>query len=673
MTDTLFVSNVNYRTLLGSTITTSTMTVSSITVSTMTVSTIFSATGLTAVGNNVSYPNRYLEVGADSANTMYLDFHSNDATLSDYSTRIISQGGATTGTGNLNMYASTIGFMPTVGVGIGVTNPSNALNVWSNLLLPTIPNTSIWPAQFSILGNGSAQLNLKLGAYYTGGTGEYCAIQSTESYGGVEHPTPLSLQPIGGYVGIGTTAPSAALHIKNATTAMRITGNLTNTSTRPAASTTPGAFEIRGSGATDGSDDGFLRLSSGGGSTTSLQSWIDISGYSTLPDMTSNIVFAVGAERMRITGAGYVGIGTAAPQSLLHIYGRYQSTLLSDNYILNVTSDSCFNGNGGVTVYSNSINFQAGDLTGMGTTSRGAQLYIGGGRSINAATNHGEIIMYTAQTERMRITGAGYVGIGMTNPSVPLYVNTSFNINITGGSWTASNYNVAITPSYSSTQYISAYFSAYASSSYGFLVYSDRRIKKDIEPATNCLDIVMKLHPVTYRKKNIMEDGNELHTGFIAQDVEEVYPSAIKKRTDTIPSIYEIRHAVLIENGIQITEPIDVPLDAKVVVIDFSNKKITMIHRPNNVLLFENQSDKIELDGDKVFIFGHEVLDKLMLNHDTLFSVGMGAIQELSEKATSQASLVQELASQTAQIAAENTELKSAIASLEARLAAAGL
>jgi hypothetical protein len=221
MTDTLFVSNVNYRTLLGSTITTSTMTVSSITVSTMTVSTIFSATGLTAVGNNVSYPNRYLEVGADSANTMYLDFHSNDATLSDYSTRIISQGGATTGTGNLNMYASTIGFMPTVGVGIGVTNPSNALNVWSNLLLPTIPNTSIWPAQFSILGNGSAQLNLKLGAYYTGGTGEYCAIQSTESYGGVEHPTPLSLQPIGGYVGIGMTNPTATLHV-NGTITSRI-------------------------------------------------------------------------------------------------------------------------------------------------------------------------------------------------------------------------------------------------------------------------------------------------------------------------------------------------------------------------------------------------------------------------------------------------------------------
>jgi hypothetical protein len=60
---------------------------------------------------------------------MYFDFHSKDSALPDYSTRIQSVGGATTGTGNLNMYASTIGLMGTNGVGIGTTVPSAALHL----------------------------------------------------------------------------------------------------------------------------------------------------------------------------------------------------------------------------------------------------------------------------------------------------------------------------------------------------------------------------------------------------------------------------------------------------------------------------------------------------------------------------------------------------------------
>ena len=577
----------------------------------MTASTILTAGSTINLARNVNVPNRFVEIGCDLADSMYLDFHSKDSTLPDYSTRIISQGGATTGTGNLNMYASTIGMMCSAGVGIG------------------------------------------------------------------------------------TTAPTAALQIKSATTAMRISGNLTNASTRPVVSTTPGAFEIRGSSATgDTYDDGFLRLSAGGGTNTNQQSYIDLSASSTVGDMDKNIVFGTqGTERMRIIGNGNVGIGTTSPANLLTVAqlgSNYSSpVLILDAGIVGNTTAGAPRGIGRPLLGIGNSSFTgggvAGDYYGIGFG------YGGGGSSSyypaeiglyvqsTSGAEYGDIVFSTRSTtanvvatERMRITNTGFVGIGITNPSCPLYVNTSFNINIGGGNWTASNYNVALAGPFSSAQDISAYFSRYASSGLGFLTYSDKRIKKDIEPATNCLDIVTKLKPVTYRKKNVIEDGNNLHTGFIAQDVEEIYPSAITKRTDTIPSIYEIRHAVLIENGIQIMESIDVPLDAKVMVIDFNNKKITMIHHPNNILLFENEKDTIELDGDKVFIFGHEVSDKLMLNHDTIFAVGMGAIKELSEKATLQASLVQELATQTAQLSTENTRLKSQLTTLEARLAAAG-
>jgi hypothetical protein len=77
----------------------------------------------------VNVPNRFVEIGCDLADSMYLDFHSKDSALPDYSTRIISQGGTTTGTGNLNMYASTIGMMCSAGVGIGTTAPQYMLDV----------------------------------------------------------------------------------------------------------------------------------------------------------------------------------------------------------------------------------------------------------------------------------------------------------------------------------------------------------------------------------------------------------------------------------------------------------------------------------------------------------------------------------------------------------------
>ena len=168
---------------------------------------------------------------------------------------------------------------------------------------------------------------------------DYLTLRSTLIYSapGVQAPTgsiftvgssgvqtPLSTMVIhtSGNIGIGANVPTSALHIKNTTSAMRITGNLTNTSTRPALSTTPGVFEIRGSGVTDGANDGFLRLSAGGGTSTSLQAYIDLSGSSTVSDMNSTIVLgAGGAERMRITSTGTVGIGTNAPGYALHVVG----------------------------------------------------------------------------------------------------------------------------------------------------------------------------------------------------------------------------------------------------------------------------------------------------------------------------------------------------------------
>jgi hypothetical protein len=55
---------------------------------------------------------------------------------------------------------------------------------------------------------------------------------------------------------------------------------------------------------------------------------------------------------------------------------------------------------------------------------------------------------------------------------------------------------------------------------------SDQRLKKNIEPLTGALNHVLQLKGVTYEWKNPEEHGNQsgTQTGFIAQEVEKVFP-----------------------------------------------------------------------------------------------------------------------------------------------------
>jgi hypothetical protein len=116
-----------------------------------------------------------------------------------------------------------------------------------------------------------------------------------------------------GNVGIGTNSPTAKLNIAGG--GVRIASGMGNTASRPSINTsTIGNYEIRGVGGgnpqIDLQDDGFLRLSAGGGTNAFQQSSIDLSGYSaTVPDMNSNIVMrTAGAERLRIDNSGTVSI-----------------------------------------------------------------------------------------------------------------------------------------------------------------------------------------------------------------------------------------------------------------------------------------------------------------------------------------------------------------------------
>ena len=298
---------------------------------------------------------------------------------------------------------------------------------------------------------------------------------------------PLMLNPNGGNVGVGTTTPLAKLAVNGAQV---LYAGLNNASARPAVGTARIAGEIGAVGQVAGTtpdltaDDGFLRLSAGGGGNPLRKSYIDLSGFSNNADMNENIVLGtINTERMRITNGGNVGIGTNAPTSRLHVVGGNLqvdgSAAISNQGAYLMWNRSGFEGEtwlinqfGGGGAQQHGIRF--GESTtanvvteyarfgptgnfGIGTTAPTEKLDVVGNiqSSANIAvdygnanlgtvdntlrfgpTNSGEGIgskrnptgnqygmdFYTRSANRMAITNLGNVGIGTTTPTALLDV-----------------------------------------------------------------------------------------------------------------------------------------------------------------------------------------------------------------------------------------------------------
>mgnify|MGYP003635686368 CR=1 FL=1 len=219
-------------------------------------------------------------------------------------------------------------------------------------------STSSTPA--AKINNGGAISN------WIGSNGyNYGYIQSIQDDGS-NNLKPLSLQPLGGNVGIGVTNPDHKLRVNGDA---RI-GNL---------HIKTADFGSGGTGKTiyaDGAGSGVLGFTS----TTAF----DFSNGTT--------------SRMRIDSAGDVGIGTTNPtRKFVVSNGGASGIEIEPNYVAGVNEILSFDRTVGATAYE-TMRFNGGDF----------EFQIGG-------------------AEKMRITSGGNVGIGTTSPAKKLHVLNSTN------------------------------------------------------------------------------------------------------------------------------------------------------------------------------------------------------------------------------------------------------
>ena len=364
-----------------------------------------------------------------------------------------------------------------------------------------------------------------------------------------------------GNVGIGISAPGAKLHVVGSTILNGATSvNSLNAATNFSVGSSGNANMLFVNGTTNGVGIGTaapnapLQFSNAlasrkivfydGGNNDHQFFGLGVNSYTLryqVSDPGANHVFYAGTspttsnELMRISGNGFVGIGTASPSYKLHVSG---TTSLDGPTVVNASGAA--------------INFTVGanilvangttSCVGIGNASPNAPLQFAQtaanrkivlyedanndhqfyGFGINSyilryqvpSSDHSHIFYggtsSTTSNELMRIQGNGRVGIGTSSPGYLLTVNGQPGAN----GFTA------------------------------FTNYSDSRLKTNISSIdTGALSKIMQLRPVSfqYNQKYLQlypnSDLQKVHKGFIAQEIRQVFPEMVSEMKTTADSV----------------------------------------------------------------------------------------------------------------------------------------
>jgi len=398
-----------------------------------------------------------------------------------------------------------------------------------------------------------------------------------------------------------------------------------------------------------------------------------------------------------------MGIGTADPKGLLHIYGTTHSSYSYSGLLRLVSSSSNGGGSGNWAM----INFPDSN-----TASSANENYymIGRGHqySDNCLTLHvptdGSIDMTsTGAVRMMKIQGNGKVGIGTTSPKFPLDVddsNTSTDMTYwnrsTGSSTRAddgayfstandgtrsgSNYGQSeIGDLDSGTTYpsasignfnIAAHFKNGVYISDGALyVSSDRRIKTNIVDVKDnlALEMVRNIPCRYYNYNDKLSRGTNATIGFIAQEVKEIYPRAVVERTQFIPN--EMRNLNDLRwNDTTLFTDLS---DCSGITYRFyvGNDPSGNDEIRKDIIGNSDNSFTFDTSYNNVFCYGKEVDDFHTLDKAKLFALNFSATQELDRKVTALETVGnQDQNVKILDLYKENQELKARLAKIEAFL-----
>ena len=263
--------------------------------------------------------------------------------------------------------------------------------------------------------------------------------------------------------------------------------------------------------------------------------------YNTDTSGTAGASISTFAERMRITSAGDVGIGTSSPGAKLDVAGSA--------YVRGDSSNATFTSAGQLAIKRSSGDPVLSFHGNTGTQIGNIQFQDAGVCSINVAVTQA-LVFKTNNTESARITSSGDFLVGTTSASGRARIVQSNNDKVLTVENTAASPSAASTLLYlnqstaTTTPFAIQYYSAAFGGAVRFQVLGDGNVQNtnnsygaisDIKLKENIVDATPKLADlmqVKVRNYNLKSDPTQKQIGVIAQELEQVFPNMVEEQVD---------------------------------------------------------------------------------------------------------------------------------------------
>jgi len=253
-------------------------------------------------------------------------------------------------------------------------------------------------------------------------------------------------------------------------------------------------------------------------------------------DVQDLSVVANGAEAIRVTSVGQVGIGTTTPSAMLDIFGASSALRIQDGnetsgYVMisDALGNATWSDSGVLGVPDNDWAFATAGITNTDPIYRFGNVVVGNSNGTNELLD-----IHTAGLPEVGTE----IGIGSDEYILDGASETSFSHNVVPA------VNNAVSCGNATFKWKDVYATNNTIST------SDRRAKMNITPLSHGLNSLLKLRPVSFLWKNevygktvLKDKQKKTKIGFIAQEVQKIIPEIVvanewQQKSEKEPTLY---------------------------------------------------------------------------------------------------------------------------------------